>query len=405
MNFLAVFMIAVPLLQSCGSASDGEEDSSDDSRKPSRKFSEGKDYMIFERVRLLDRKGFSEPQEAYSLLLPKGWKHESGVDWVAPGEACAGTYRWLKARSADKKYRFEIYPDVSYNWTSDRDVAEFNRNLPTNSSYCSFRKPMDAEEYLREVFVPEELDDAKIISVEPNRAVVRQMEQINDKTRQELMQYGAGQVDFNQTAVNANVRWPDGSEGWVVLGVTVMEMLVPNPYNGTVGKSYSTYVAKRIVFHYPAGSKEAAKDQFSAIMGSVRTNPAWDKTVNGFWRSVRQKKHVDNIGKINMMDEQTRRIGEETIRRGNKRLNDMDTEMRNWEARQSSQDRMHTNFIKTIREVEHYRDETGKVELSSGYDHAWSRNGERFILSNNPNFDPAFVLKDNAWKEMKRIED
>lgn len=405
MHILAVLLLFLPLLHGCGGDAGDDDEGSSGSKKSSGKFREGKDYVIFERVRMLDRQGFSRPQEAYSLLLPKGWKYEDEIEWVGPATECSGTYRWLKARSADKKYRFEIYPDVSFNWAENRELQQFYRDNPSRSKHCSFRSPIDAEEYLRKIFVPEELDGAKILSVETNRSVTRQMEQINQVKARELRQYGAGQMNFTQSAINANVRWPNGTEGWVVLGVTQAEMDVPNPYNGTVQKSYSTSVDKRIVFRYPSGSKEAAKDQFSVIMGSIRTNPAWDKTVNGFWRDVRQKRHVDNIGKISMMDEQTRRIGEETIRRGNERSREMDAQMRNWEARQSSQDRMHTNFIKTIREVEHYQDATGRVELSSGYDHAWSRNGERFILSNNPNFDPSSVLRDNAWKEMKRIED
>ena len=105
-----------------------------------------------------------------------------------------------------------------------------------------------------------------------------------------------------------------------------------------------------------------------------------------------------------MMDEQTRRMGEAAIRKGNERLQNMDSEMRTWEASQQSQDRIHTNFIKTIREVENYQDETGKIELASGYGHAWSRgDGTSFILSDNPDFDPAFVLKDQNWKEMKKV--
>ena len=83
----------------------------------------------------------------------------------------------------------------------------------------------------------------------------------------------------------------------------------------------------------------------------------------------------------------------------------MDMDLRSWEEGQTSQDRINTEFIKTIREVETYRDETGKVELNSGYDHAWSRgDGDNFILSNNPNFDPSSVFQDQRWKEMKVVK-
>ncbi len=79
--------------------------------------------------------------------------------------------------------------------------------------------------------------------------------------------------------------------------------------------------------------------------------------------------------------------------------------MRNWEASQQSQDRMHTNFVKAIREVETYKDVTGTVELSSGYNHAWSRgDGSSFIMTDNPNFNPSSVFQDQQWKEMQKTE-
>ncbi|MGB8191913.1 MAG: hypothetical protein WCF67_08345, partial [Chitinophagaceae bacterium] len=273
------------------------------------------------------------------------------------------------------------------------------------SSNCSYEEPMDAETYLRQKFVKNELGNAEVISVEPNKYVVEQMQQSNDKIRNEMMQYGSGQIQFHQTAVNATVRWPDGTDGLVVLGVSTLEGDVPNVYNGTSSKIFTTQVTKRTVFKYPSADVEQAKNQFSVVMSSLRTNPAWQNAVNGFWKDVRQKKHVAHVGRIQMMDEQTRQMGEAAIRKGNERLQNMDTQMRNWEASQSSQDRMHTNFIKTIREVETFKDETGKYEMTSSYNHAWSRgDGSSFVMSNNPNFDPAFVLKDQAWKQMKKVD-
>lgn len=212
-------------------------------------------------------------------------------------------------------------------------------------------------------------------------------------------------MQFDQTAIHAEVRWPGGKEGFVVLGVTTLETVVPNNYNGTYDKMYTTQVTKRTVFTYPSGEKEQAKNQFAVVMGSIRTNPSWSEAVKGFWKDVRQQKHVAHIGRIKAMDDRTRAIGEEAIRQGADRLNTMDAAMRSWEARQNSQDRMHTNFIKTIREVENYQDASGKVELTSAYDHAWSRgDGSTFIMSNNPNFNPAAVLQDQSWKEMKRVD-
>src|SRR5262249_29312883 len=150
-------------------------------------------------------------------------------------------------------------------------------------------------------------------------------------------------------AVNADVRFPDASEGFVVLGVSNMDHMIPNIYDGTYTRSSTTLMTSKAVFKYPAGDKEQAKGMFSSIMGSFRTNPGWNDAVNKFWKDFREKRQVEHIGRIRIMDAQTRAIAEATIARGNERLKSMDTEYRNWEATQSSQDRMHTNFIKTIR--------------------------------------------------------
>jgi uncharacterized protein YcbK (DUF882 family) len=141
-------------------------------------------------------------------------------------------------------------------------------------------------------------------------------------------------------------------------------------------------------------------------MASMRSNNVYADAVNNFWLQVRQQKNRTHWEKIRLMDEQTRQIGERAIQQGNQRLKDMDNQMRSWEATQtSSSDKMHTDFIKTIREVENFKDETGKYEVASGYDHVWSRgDGSSFVLSNNPNFDAASVFQDQSWKPMQKVD-
>jgi hypothetical protein len=385
-------------------ASHGKSENSSTNASSNENYVEGKDYLVYNRVRMLDRKGFTEPQEAYSILLPKDWKTEGEVEWNMPGSGCEGNWSWLKAASPDGKYSIQIYPHQIFIWNEDPMLQQFNQQQNNSGSNCTFGQPMNAEDYLRKVFAAE-IGNPQIVSVEPNKFVVEQMQENNERMRTELMRYGSAGVQFNQTAVNAVVRWPDNSEGLVTVGASITENLVPNVYNGTYAKSYSGYAFNKTVFKYPAAEAEQAKNQFGVIMGSVRTNPAWKNTVDKYWKDFREKRHVEHVGKIRMMDEQTRQMGQAAIRKGNERLQQMDTQMRTWEASQSSQDRMHTNFIKTIREVENFRDETGTYEMTSSYNHAWSRgDGTSFVMSNNPNFDPAFVFKDQGWKQMKKVD-
>jgi hypothetical protein len=371
--------------------------------KSSTSFIAGKDYTEYKWARLWDKQGFNQPVEAFSLLLPDGWKHEGAIVWNAPGTTCAGTNAWFKAQSADGRYRLDMLPNALWSWTTNPQMQQFYQNAPATSCQ-QFRQPVDAKTYLQQVWAPE-LGNPKIIELSPNQPVVDLMKQRNEEGRQELMRYGAAQVQFHQSAVTATVQWSDGKEAIVLCGVSIVETIVPNTYTGTYDTQYTTSFVNQTVFRYPAGERALAKNQLSAILASVRTNPTWKNSLDQFWKDVRQKKHVEHVGRIALMDQQTAAIGRETIRKGNERLGQMDADMRSWEARQSSQDRMHTNFIKTIREVENYRDESGKVELSSGYNHAWSRNdGNSFILTDNPNFNPSSVFQDQRWKEMKKVD-
>jgi hypothetical protein len=368
-------------------------------RQQSPQFAEGKDYFLFNRVKIMDLQAFSEPAEAYSILLPKDWQSEGGVIWTAPGQTCAGTNMNFSAKSRNGEFNFQILPNIIWSYSTDPQVNQ----LQQSSQYCGKGQPIDARQYIDQVWLPE-LGNATLIEAKNNPDVVKAHSETDDKARAELMRYGAAQVNYRHTALTAKANIGNGKAVILICGVTNAEVYIPNVYNGTMGISY-TSSASRMLFTYPENKSEEAEQIASMIIGSIRTNPDWKDATNNYWRAVREQKQIEHLGKIRLMDERTRQIGEQTIAAGNRRLADMDNQLRSWEAKQSSQDRMHTSFIKTIREVEHYRDENGTVELSSGYNHAWSRgDGSSFLLSNSPNFDPSSVLQDQRWKEMRKIE-
>ncbi len=365
---------------------------------------EGNDYTIYERVRMMDNQGFTQPAEAYSLLLPKGWSHEGEIIWIMPGQSCAGNNSWLKISSPDGKYSLDFLPHKILSWSTNQQSMQFNMSAAGQSPYCGFAQPVGAEQYLRGTFV-QEMGNPQIVKVEPNQAVVNEMLPGVQKAKMELMQYGASDVQGYASAVNAEVKWNDNTEGFVLLCSVVTEMTVPNMYTGGYDKSYTTAITKKTVFRFPAGEKEKAKMLFSSIMASIHSNTSYTDAVNNFWLQARQQKNRTHWERIRLMDEQTRQIGERAIAQGNQRLKDMDNQMRSWETTQSSNDKMHTDFIKTIREVENFRDEKGTYEVSAGYNHVWSRgDGSSFVLSNNPNFDAAAVFQDQGWKQMKKVD-
>ncbi|GAA0877227.1 hypothetical protein GCM10009119_01950 [Algoriphagus jejuensis] len=362
------------------------------------------DYIQFDRVRIMDKVGFAQPVEAFSVLVPKGWKVDGGVLWNQPGTACAGTNMGMKASSPDGKYSFEIMPNYIWGFSSDPQIGQFQRQQQF-PKYCSYGEPLNAETYFRQVFAPYDLGNPNILSVTENSHGTQSLQESAAKTRQEMMKYGASQVNFYPSGISANINWNNGQEALVLCGVVVIETFIPNVYNGSMSKAYTSAASERVVFSYPAGEKEKATNMLSVIVGSFRTNTAWKKTVDDFWLAVRTQSNIQHIGRIQQIDEQTAEIGRQTIAAGKENAARMNASMRTWEASQTSQDRIHTDFVKAIKEVENFQDETGTYEMSSGYNHAWSRgDGSSFLMTDSPNFDPSSVFQDQSWKEMKRVD-
>jgi len=191
-------------------------------------YHEGVDYQVFDRVRILDSKAFTQPVEAYSLLLPKTWKTNGGVFWIGPGQACAGTNMNFKAESPDGQFSLEILPNFLWSWSSNQQLMQFNQSQGS-SAYCSYGQPLDAEQYLRQVFV-KELSNPSITDIKTNQAVIDEMNSFSEKGRQELMRYGASQVNFRNTANIVNVKWTDGKAGIVMCGVLNIETTVRNVF-------------------------------------------------------------------------------------------------------------------------------------------------------------------------------
>lgn len=365
-------------------------------------FVAGKDYVEFSRVKIMDQQGFAQPAEAYSIMLPKGWTSQGGVFWTAPGNACAGTNMQFVAQSPDRRFSLEILPALIWSWSSNPQANQLSNQYNT-SRYCAVGEPIDASQFLKNVWAPQ-LGGPSISDIKENPEAVQSMSHDDIRGRTELMRYGAAQVNFRHTGITAKLNWNNDTAGLVVCGVTNVETYVPNNYTGTYDVNYTSY-SVRVLFRFPKSETAIAERMMSVMISALRTNPDWKKATDEYWKEIREKKHVAHIGTIKLIDERTRQIGNTAIANGNRRLAEMDNQLRSWETQQSSQDRIHSSFIKTIREVENYRDESGKYELSSGFDHAWSRgDGVNFIMTNNPNLDPSSVFQDQRWKEMKKVE-
>ena len=406
------FIMSIVLI-SCGDAATTPA-AAQGSASPGKNFVEGKDYVVMERVRFMDNQGFEQPAEAFSVLLPKGWKHEGGITWKDMN-ACRGelvTGRW-SASSPDNGIKYVSLP--LHTWGSASDpMMQQSMMMQAQSGGCEYGGPMSAEEYLRQVFLPRDLQGASITEIKENEAARLEMDRGAQRTVDALRQMG-GMPEVRNSAITARLKWSDGTEGVAFCSIMNVVNTTQDMYSGMMQQTSTSVTSERSFIRYTAARKDEAERFLANAKSSFRTNPAWKEAVDNFFVQMRDQQDMMHRQRMAAIDAQTRANtaahnqrmaniqaqGAANTAAHNQRMSNMDNQMRSWESQQSSQDRMHTSFVQTIREVQTYQDGSGKVELSSGYDQAWSRGDGTYILSNSPSFDPSSVFQDQNWQEMK----
>lgn len=423
---LSLVMLSLVMLASCSNGADSPAptqavppaaDAAANAGSPARtaNYVEGRDYMILERARFMDDTGFERPAEAFSVLVPRGWTHDGGIVWKGLQECRAEMVsgRW-NVSSPDGAIRFQSLPTHAWGSASDSMMRQALQ-MQAQAGGCEVAGVIDAEQYLREVFAPRALQGATITEVKENEEATQQLRQAAAKSADAIRQMGA-QVESLGRAVVARLTWPDGTEGIVFCSVLNGITTMQNPYTGGLQRLTNSIATERSVIRFAPERRAEAETFLTNLKSSLRTNPQWQQAIDGYFARLRQQQNAEHHMRMRAIEEQTaantrahqqrmadiQRQGAANTQRFEQRMADMDGSMRSWEAQQNSQDRMHTAFVQSIREVETWQGGDGSVELSSGYDQAWSRGDGTYVLSNSPSFDPRSVFQDQNWQEMKR---
>jgi len=360
-----------------------------DEQGPAKKFTEGKDYQILQRVRLIDPSGFGQPVEVASFLLPKGWKLEGGVQWRV-GHPCmneAVAVRWTGS-SPDGSMHMDGFPVRSWQWNDDQQmVQDMMRNQQGVAKACDIMPAYDAAAFVREQFLPE-LGGATITGMEQATELARTMQEQASRNSASLQQAGINNVTFRPTAVKVYLQWPDGTEGTMLCSVDQTIYLMPNYLHGGTSGSYQCQSNFRLLVRYPAGRQEDAERIMGTAIASTRANPGWQQAVAQVFNNVARMEQAEIAKRAGIWNEAQRYSS--------------DLQRRTWEEGQASRDRINTQWGRTIRGVDEWKDPNGSsIELSAGYNEAWSRPDGTFILSNDPLFDPSVVLQED-WKRMEK---
>ena len=351
----------------------------------------GQDYLMVNRVRFQDRMLFDRPVEAFSVLFPKGWKTEGGVRWGSVG-GCRGelTQSTFKGSSSDGAMQFEALPVRSFGWSDDRMLVQ-SMMAGAQAGGCAVNQPFSAEQYV-DGFARKDLR-ARASNIRVDEAQQPRLQVIDQQFNQVARQSGGGD-QMNTVPAVGDVTFADGSEG--ILSVIVINTVMRKPnYFGGGSTTITSTMAITCLMRFPASRRQEGSRMMNMIMMSHRVNPVWKSNKEQFMTQLGNAEHRGRMEAIRLKGVQIAEYGRAQNAASDQR-------MRNWENRQASDDRQHKSFVQAIREVETWRDGNGGVELSAGYNQAWSRGDGSYILSNKPGFDPSSALQDQNWKPMQR---
>jgi hypothetical protein len=352
-------------------------------------------YLRLHQVKIIDPAGFGRPVEAASILLPKDWKVESGVVWTGDiGCPRNGVQLSLKAQSPDGTLGFEVFPGYTWTWADDPQVRYYAQQAvaPYGIKGCDYQPPYDAAEYLQNLFLPRWRAGSTLIGT-------GHLTELTQALQMEFLALTGGnpspvQTDFDVAMAAIETPRVGGTEEeWVLASLVRTVAYMPTVssmgtgYNQMAG-NYTLGAFSHFAARAPKGQLENNEKLFDVIYRSFKLNPAWEAAINH---------HFQTMDQINLKGVQDRqRIMHESQQEISAMID------QGYTARQAIMDRSAEKQIQALRGVETYIDPSSnsRVELTSGYQGAWTNGVGDYVLTDSPSFNPARDLG-GSWTELK----
>jgi hypothetical protein len=348
---------------------------------------EGKDYVILKRFRVIDNQGFSEPIETSSFLLPANWQLNGGIQWNA-GSKCIPemVQASLQAQSPDGDYQLLVLPVTQFDWSDDPVYLDAMQK-GFNPHSCNIAQPADAAGYIAQGLAPSlgaQLKSAKTID-----ALQQQMDAGAAQMTSLARSAGNNAYSHRGSAAEGSLQFSDGKEGLAFC--TLMQTIVTMPgTQGNMANTFQCYVSMRIVIKFKPGNEAMARKIMSTLFSSTRINPQWWNGLQRYFMAVGKAAQDATWRQIQIAHEAQEEIGNNIVR--------------SWENNNGSDRAANGDygegFSQYLRGVQTWKDENGnEVELTDGYSNAWKRKDGSYLLTNDPSFDPNVTLQED-WSRL-----
>lgn len=360
-----------------------------------------KAYIRMKMVRVMDQTGFGQPVEAYRMLIPSDWKIESQVQWLVQNMRCPSNVVQVNYRisSPDGAITFERFPDYAWKWYDDPMARRAQQNGSAMNMACDVAPILNATDYIAQTLLPrirqgvrpsggQELPDVSRDQTEFYRQVFQQMAQAGMLNG---LQVDSGRVSLEYSSHG------QAYEETLLGNILTLSAPMQSPsamMNGGQGMShdYSVMTVGMYSVRAPQEQMQAANRLAGLIMATTRTNPRWEDAVRAVIQGLYAQQSQGAVDRSRVWQNYANETNQMIVQR--------------YEKQQESQDHLARSYDQGLRGVQNYLDPgtQEQVELAGGYGQAWSNGQSEYILSNDRNFDPNQVLREN-WREMKPLHD
>jgi cysteine rich repeat protein len=323
------------------------------------------------------------------LLIPSTWDFKSNVAFNTESGCISDTYSvsW-EAKSADGSVAFQGAPDSSWQYADDPAALHnltdpSRRQINGEGKPCPVKKPMKAEEFIRQNVLTVFPSGSTVVSVDP-------FPELNQIARKQLglPPDDAGQAGGTRTeAIRARVEFQkDGKalEDWVAL------VVVTRVFRQGRGAFYDCHAIDFMALRALKGQLDANDKLFKVMISSLRPEQKWQDYSNKWlaWRYQVEAKKQAQIDAIwaNFQNQVAQTLMDVTANQQRGSLNSA------------------FGADQNIRGVQTFRDPTtgSTMELSNQYDHAWLNGSNEYIMSEDPNFNPNGQLSGN-WNQLQVV--
>lgn len=324
-----------------------------------------------QRVAIIDPSGFEKPMPAHWVQLPAGWQTQGGVVWDQ-NAPCGATpsFRW-QARSPDGSQLLTIHPSEAWTWD--------NLGMPPTQGQCP-RVPITTVRQYLESFVQRKRPGARVLDYRDRPDLIRTPPppggngmQWRKDGGELLIAYGGPGGERRESVAAV-----------VLFSLTTMAGVMP----GETRQFLSGVASAPTTLSAPAGALDM--NLLTHVANTGQPDPQWQARMN---------KHNAVIARQNQRGAADRgQIIADTY----SEISDM--QMRGWQDRNATNDRIHDRNIDAATGTTRYADpDAGQVRLDSNYDNAWRTADGDYVQSNDPNFDPNRDL-DTEAERLERIE-